>query len=639
MSVSQAINASSFARYIASTLSYLPTSTDNNLISLSDADKNKVIGFLLDGVSNVQLALNIKSANNMINKLRKMIALEPASLAISSTLQRKLLSSETAKQLLDKQLPSEKRCYFSNFRTLLSNPYLYGNLRWVRIDNPSAEAQTLTGTLVGGGGGGSGGITGDGDKNASYTVKSGAGASGGTSYFYVNNEIKASAIGGAGGNPKSEKAYENPVMRQDGNNGTAGSSTSVNVTISPNDIVYIVSGYGGGGGGGCAATAGGTTGSKTYTASSGNCENGGNHRLGANEWTGDDSIFAGGGGGGSASYSLAEDESITIDNNSYLLEDLLVGYLSGKGGSSNHSGPSGQVGTKYYGANGGSVSIGAGGLGGYASSGYAQPAASQSFGSGGSAGKAKNNADVVNWANGGNGGTRGGFTVNSDCTALDCLMAVQCGTYMEEQQTYKESSQIIFTSSGYGGYELEIYDYYNGKVINSGDIVPVGTKLRLRFTLSHDYDVIKSITINDKSLIGENIFGSSTIYTVAQGATMNIKVNYEIFDSVSKQRITISGSSVAYNPNNYLLTNNGTDYSDPYDGFGIRFYTTSGVFLNAITVKFTNGTRVQDGFHFIDDLSGDVVYKVIFNGDTVECNNGNLIFEYTYYTYSANYEV
>jgi len=639
MSVSQAINAKSFAKYIAGTLSYLPTNTDaDNLVGLSDADKSKVVGFLLGEVLNVQAALNIKSANYMINKLRKVLALEPLNLNISSNLQKKLLSGKTAKQLLDKQLPLEKRCYFSNFRTFLNNPYLYGNLRWVRIDSPLAETKTLTGSLIGGGGGGSGAITGDGDKNASYTIKSGAGASGGTSYFYINNEVIASATGGNGGSSKSEKAYADPVMRQDGNNGSNGDSTLVNVEISPNDTIYILSGYGGGGGGGCSATAGGTIGSVTYVASSGNCESGGNHRLGANEWSSDDSIFAGGGGGGSTSYSSSKGESIIINNNSYLLDDLLVGYLSGKGGSSNHSGPSGHVGTKYNGFDGSSVTIGVGGLGGYASLGSAQPTALQSFGSGGSGGKSKNNADVVNWANGGNGGTRGGFKIDDNCSVLDCLMAVQCGTYVAINQTYKENSKIIYTSSSYGGYELEVYDYLNQRVINSGDVVPVGTKLRLKFTLKNDLDSIKSIKINGKLLTGYNALGSTTIYTVAQGATMDISVKYSLYGCIDKYRVTASSTAVSYNPNNYILTNLGVSNDDPYNSFGMRFYTLSGKFIDALTANYVNNSELN-GKYYAEDRDTEIIYTIQFEDGKVTCNNGEIILEFTYVSFLDEYEV
>ena len=636
MTVSKAVNAYSFAKYIASQLSYLPTASGTKT-NLSETDKNKVIGFLLGNIKNTKIILNIRSANNMINKLRQMLALGNRS--VNSSIARKPLSYETAKQLLNKQFPSEYRCYFTNFRTLASNTNLYGNLRWARIDSPSADAKTLLGTLIGGGGGGSGAITGDGDKNASYTVISGAGADGGTTHLYINGEAMLNAIGGTGGKAKSEKAYSNPAMNQNGADGNVGVSEQVNVSIKPNDVIYVISGQGGGGGGGCCATAGGSTGGVTYTASSGNGSKGGDYRLGANEWSGEDSLFAGGGGGGGASYS-SNVSDVIINSSTYKSSDLLVGYLPGNGGASNSSGPVNQVGTKYNGSVGSSLSLGAGGAGGYATNGNSQSHTSQELGSGGSGGKSKNTADVVNWANGGSGGTRGGFKVNSSCTALDCLMAVQCGTYTEEYQTYKEDSTIIFTSSGYGGYSLTIYDNSNNRYINSGDIVPIGTQLSLRFTLKDYRDAIKEVTINGNK-IASNLtdFYDHYIETVAQGKEMNIKVKYGTFNSVKSYSITATSTAKAYNPNNYLLTNQGLSYNDQYDGFGIRYYTTGGTFLNAHTVDYFGNISDLNGTFYLDDPNtGNTYAEVKYEDKTVKSTRNNVVIEFTYCSFN-DYEV
>ena len=126
---------------------------------------------------------------------------------------------------------------------------------------------TLVGTLIGGGGGGSGAIAGDGDKNASYTVVSGAGADGQTSAIYIDNVAVVTSAGGAGGVGVSRKVGGNPSFADSGNKGGDGQQVSVVKTVSKGQELLISPGYGGGGGGGCSATAGGTTGSQTFTAS------------------------------------------------------------------------------------------------------------------------------------------------------------------------------------------------------------------------------------------------------------------------------------------------------------------------------------------------------------------------------------
>lgn len=392
LNTSQAVNAVSFAKYIASCCRYIGNT------ALSSQHQTDVTNFLLEDIAYPSAAINIKTAIRMINKLRAKLKLSTIPV-ISVGSNQQILSVNTAKILISTYLPTSD---IDSFTTLMK---YYGTDgkggaaavgRFIRIAPTTAYLYSLTYTLIGGGGGGSGAICGDGDKNASYTVTSGRGGKGGESRISLNGLIKAKAAGGNGGSAVSKKVGGNPSLAQNGNSGTVGKTLTGNLPIPAVAEIVIAIGGGGGGGGGAGCSAGGSTGSKTFTAGyGGNATTfngtttsniggkGGSSSSTVNEWSKDDGVFAGGGGGGG-----------------------IVGAI----GINRYSDNANRCGTKTSAASGDTY---LGGKGGYCASGGANPTNSTAFGAGGIGGQARIQTDVWCAANGGNGGNGGGLKVSN----------------------------------------------------------------------------------------------------------------------------------------------------------------------------------------------------------------------------------
>lgn len=409
---SNAVNAKSFINYVVSLLKYRSDGT-----ALSSANKQQAYNFLSEGISNPSIAININTAQAILNKLRTVIGQTTKTISISKGTGESILSVNSAKQIVSVMLPTDIRNRFTTFNKIWnstdatsSNAGNYLISPFVRVDASSAQILTISGTLIGGGGGGSGAIGGDGDKNASYTVVSGAGGKGEDSYIEINGTRVATVSGGGGGSSLSQKAGGNPSFAVNGNNGNAGSRSSISINISPKDRILIYGGCGGGGGAGCSATAGGTTGGKTWYGGSGDGKNGGSAVATANEWSGEDGVFngAGGGGGGLA-----------------IITSTGVGEVgsSGRGPSSYGwmSGPSGTIGA-YNNPMSGTTLYG--GWGAFTDNCKQNTSPPRTLGIGGNGGKAQITTDVSVWACGGYGGNRGGFIIDSACSGANALMAI-----------------------------------------------------------------------------------------------------------------------------------------------------------------------------------------------------------------------
>ena len=391
MATSKAINAKSFCNYVVNVCTYFDDT------SLSSDNKTQLYNYLIDGVSASAL-LNIKTALAILNRIYYLMTGSNKTITVTNGSQSSALSYNSAKSLVSLVLTSTYKKKFCRLNQVYDNTgnfnsYNYSTQTFYLPATSSFGSPTLEGTLYGGGGGGGGAYAGDGDKNASYTVTSGSGAAGTASTITLNGTTKNTANGGSGGASKtSGKVGGNPTVHASGNAGSDGSTSSVNFAVTRKVALVITPGSGGGGGGGCAAAAGGTTGTKTFTASSGSGTSGGTGKSGANEWSGNDDTFGGGGGGGGA---------------------------SGSGANSAYQGPwkSGQVDTTQSGLN---ASGGKGGLGGCTNKGNAgaQP---NTIGTGGKAGPVYFTTDVSAVANGGNGGNSGGFVLTTSCSAATCL--------------------------------------------------------------------------------------------------------------------------------------------------------------------------------------------------------------------------
>lgn len=398
LNTSQAVNATSFAKYIASCCRYIGKA------ALNSQHQTDVTKFLLEGIAYPKAAINIRTAIRMINRLRTKLKLS----TISEGSNRQILSVNTAKILISTYLPTSDIDSFTTFMKYYGTAGKGGAAavgRFIRIAPTTASTVSLSYTLIGGGGGGSGAICGDGDKNASYTVKSGAGGKGGESRISLNGSIVTKAAGGNGGSAVSKKVGGNPSLATNGNLGNAGTRVNDTLSIPAVAEILIAIGGGGGGGGGAGCSAGGSTGSKTFTAvTGGNAKTfdgtttsniggkGGTCSSTVNEWSNDDGVFAGGGGGGG-----------------------IVGAI----GINRYSDNANRCGTKTSAASGDTY---LGGRGGYCASGGANSTNITTFGSGGRGGKAGIQTDVWCAANGGNGGNGGGFKISSNSTAANILM-------------------------------------------------------------------------------------------------------------------------------------------------------------------------------------------------------------------------
>lgn len=397
LNTSQAVNATSFAKYIASCCRYIGNT------ALTSQHQTDVTNFLLEGIAYPKAAINIRTAIIMINKLRAKLKLS----TVLEGLNRQILSVNTAKALISTYLPQSDIDSFTTFIKYYGTAGKGGAAavgRFIRIAPTTASAVSLSFTLIGGGGGGSGAICGDGDKNASYTVKSGAGGKGGESRISLNGSVIKTAAGEYGGDGVSKKVGGNPSLATNGNSGKAGTTVSSTLSIPAVAEILIAIGGGGGGGGGAGCSAGGNTGSKTFTGrrggdattfdgttTSGIGGKGGNSSPTVNEWSNDDGVFAGGGGGGG---------------------------IAGPKGTNSYSDNANRCGTKTSAASG---NIYQGRRGGSCASGGANPTNSRDYGAGGNGGKAGIQTDVWCAANGGNGGNGGGFKVSGGSGA-DALM-------------------------------------------------------------------------------------------------------------------------------------------------------------------------------------------------------------------------
>lgn len=402
---SQAVNINSFANYIVSVSTYYDGT------ALSEENKTQLKAYLLDGVANPSQVLNVGTAIGILQSLRMDLGKTPVQVSVSNGSVGSALSVNSAKDLCSKmcsdifnRFTTLAKWYtgdynstygFYDITTFYNGSELGGSL--IRIDGSSQSSLKISGTLIGGGGGASGAIAGDGDKNASYTITSGAGARGESSYLELNGNTNYSASGGEGGSAVSVTAGANPEISQAGNSGANGSVTNTITYINPKDVLKITCGRGGGAGAGIAASAGGTTGAKSWTAGSGSGVNGGSVVTTAAEWSSEDVVSAqsgGGAGGWVGSYGLAGNVSYYAGPSSQTgLINASDGRTNGKGGYGNNVDQ----------ANQSRNAIGSGGLGGTASFIVDQRAC----------------------AYGGCGGNRGGFIVDSTCSAANCLMGIQ----------------------------------------------------------------------------------------------------------------------------------------------------------------------------------------------------------------------
>lgn len=393
LNTSQAVNATSFAKYIASCCRYIGNT------ALSSEHQTDVTKFLLEGIAYPKAAINIKTAIRMINRLRTKLELS----TVSEGSNQQILSVNAAKILISTYLPTSDIDSFTTFMSYYGSAGKGGAAavgRFIRIAPTTASSSSFTYTLIGGGGGGSGAICGDGDKNASYTVTSGRGGKGGESRISLNGSVVARIAGGNGGSPVSKKVGGNPSLAQNGNSGAVGKTLTGNLSIPAVAEILIAIGGGGGGGGGAGCSAGGSTGSKTFTAATGGNATtfdgtttsniggkGGNSSSTVNEWYKDDGVFVGGGGGGG---------------------------IVGPNGATRYHDNANRCGTKTPAASGDTF---LGGRGGYCASGGANTTNSTAFGAGGNGGKAGIQTDVWCAANGGNGGNGGGFKVTNTAGA------------------------------------------------------------------------------------------------------------------------------------------------------------------------------------------------------------------------------
>ena len=300
LNTSQAINATSFAKYIASCCRYIGNT------ALSSEHQTDVTNFLLENITYPSAAINIKTAIKMINKLRTKLKLSTIPV-ISVGSNQQILSVNTAKILIFTYLPTSDIDSFTTFMKYYGTAGKGGAAavgRFIRIAPTTASAVSLSFTLIGGGGGGSGAICGDGDKNASYTVKSGAGGKGGESKISLNGSVIKTAAGEYGGDGVSKKVGGNPSLATNGNSGKAGTTVNSTLSIPAVAEILIAIGGGGGGGGGAGCSAGGNTGSKTFTGrrggdattfdgttTSGIGGKGGNSSPTVNEWSSDDGTW------------------------------------------------------------------------------------------------------------------------------------------------------------------------------------------------------------------------------------------------------------------------------------------------------------------------------------------------------------
>lgn len=412
MSTSRAVNAQSFVNYIVSLSTYF---TGN---SLSSDHQTILKNYLLEGISNPSQLLNVKTAAAIANKFRTKVGLS----SVTNSYGKDALSENTAKQIVSTYLSGSALTQFVDYHYYDEANWtmgINGSKKFIRIAASTDPTIYLDGKLIGGGGGGSGAIAGDGDKNASYTVVSGAGGAGGATFLETSNPTNSlQGLGGEGGSGISKKAGGNPSFALEGDSGVEGVEANfslVGISLNYNGIIKICIGAGGGGGAGCAASAGGTIGSKTYTGGSGGNGSsfdpftsrtipggaGGSAVTAANEWHGDDGVFAGGGSGGGG---LGQ-------NGSYWLYDD-----AGRCGTVT----SGTASTAFYAGKAAAMSS------------TAAPAIPSSPGAGGAGGTAGITTDVNCQANGGSGG-------NAGC----CIIY---GSYSDEGQTQKYNALFYMIS-------------------------------------------------------------------------------------------------------------------------------------------------------------------------------------------------
>lgn len=385
---SQAVNLKSFVNYVVSLCTYFDGS------ALSSDNKTQLFDYLTEGVSNTSVAINVETGLAVLNKLNEQMRSSTKTVTVTNGSLSSLLSINSAKSLVDKAFATEDRSRFMTPAKVFNSTTLnyYNRIPWTirMVAKSTFTNNVLTGTLYGGGGGGSGGVSGDGGKGSNFTVTSGAGANGGTSWISYEASNIATASGGKGGSSVSKTASGDVSISESGKAGESSTPVKVNLTVAKNANLSINPAYGGGGGGACTAR---YSGSKTYTGNSATTVVGVSGYAGDNSWSGEDYTFAGGGGEGGKG----------------------TGY-SGMGYGSNSAGGAGAP-TTYSATN---QSNGVGGRGGYTSN-TSQPAQPATMGAGGYGGTASYSNNVWDCSNGGNGGNAGGFVADASCSAYNTL--------------------------------------------------------------------------------------------------------------------------------------------------------------------------------------------------------------------------
>lgn len=285
---SEAVNLNSFLRGIESRINSVSLNTIN--ISLSAVKK-------LTGIpaafTDTQQAISVYFAKRMLNNLRLYLGYS----GVNITYDYQALSLNTARSLLDKWLPKNIRVHVQragSTSTTLGAPF-YQEKKYLILNTGNNSSTSVAFSYRGGQGGGSGALACDGDKNAKYTVKSGAGSPGETTWFELNN-TRYTAQGGSGGSSRSLTVSANPSEGTWGYNGSSGSAISKTFTIQDFTIFKGYVGKGGDGGAGVAISQGN---SNTYNYSS--------NKTGVTSvgWTNEHYFGGGGGAGGNTGHQYS----------------------------------------------------------------------------------------------------------------------------------------------------------------------------------------------------------------------------------------------------------------------------------------------------------------------------------------------
>lgn len=285
---SEAVNLYSFLKGIESRIN----SVSINTLDISLSAVKKLTG-IPASFTDTRQAISIYFAKRMLNNLRLYLGYS----GVNITYDHQALSLNTARSLLDKWLPENIRVHVQqagSSSTTYGAP-LYQEKKYLILNMYENSSTSVAFSYRGGQGGGSGALACDGDKNAKYTVKSGAGSSGEATWFELDN-TRYTAQGGNGGSSRSITVGANPNT---GASGAGGATPTIrNRTITVKDFTTF-KGYVGKGGDGGAGVAISQGNSNTYDYSS--------NKTGITSvgWTNEHYFGGGGGAGGSTGHQYS----------------------------------------------------------------------------------------------------------------------------------------------------------------------------------------------------------------------------------------------------------------------------------------------------------------------------------------------